>query len=229
MKKLTDALGKARDQDVAITTLEKLRDNAQNDCIKTDLTKKVEKRRIVREETQKELVKILDTSSLESLRENFSKALDEASEKNEEAAKLTPKEAGQAVISKGLQEFSDLSGSLYNPFNPEKLHQLRISAKRLRYALELFTLCWSEQMSPFAKKVADLQTYLGELHDCDIWIESLSQHLNKKKIKKQRTDFWLLSKFTKNRTKNYRAALRLWSKWQKNKFIERLQEVLQTD
>ncbi|NJM52824.1 MAG: hypothetical protein HC846_05180 [Blastocatellia bacterium] len=73
-----------------------------------------------------------------------------------------------------------------------------------------------------------MQDYLGELHDNDLWIENLSRRLNKKK-KRRRTDFWLLSKFTKRRTKNYRAALRLWSKMAKNKFLQRLEEVLQTD
>ncbi|NJM52825.1 MAG: CHAD domain-containing protein [Blastocatellia bacterium] len=34
------------------------------------------------------------------------------------------------------------------------MHQLRIAAKRLRYAIELFAICWGEQISPFAKKSA---------------------------------------------------------------------------
>lgn len=133
------------------------------------------------------------------------------------------------MISNGLQEFCNLSESLYNPFNQTKLHELRISAKRLRYAIELFTTCWGERIQPFAKEISNMQTYLGELHDSDIWIENLSQRLSKKPDKKENADFWLLSKFTKKRTQNYRAALRLWSKWQRNNFLKRLQDVLQKD
>lgn len=228
LKRLANTLGTARDQDVTIAALEKLHNKAKNERIKKNLAEKIEKHRIVREEIQSELSKILDVSLLENLRENFSKALNKVNEKNVKVAKLTAGEAGRKVISKNIHEFCDLSESLLNPFNQEKLHQLRIAAKRLRYAIELFAVCWGEQILPFANKISDMQDYLGELHDNDLWIVNLSRRLNKKK-KKQRTDFWLLSKFTKRRTKNYRAALCLWSKWQKNKFLPRLEEVLQTD
>lgn len=229
LKQLAANLGEARDQDVAIAALEKLHDNAKNEHVKNDIEKKIEKRRAVRDETQKQLEKKLDPTLLESLHEHFSKAIAEIIGKDGKVSKLTAKETGREVISKGMQEFCDLSESLYNPFNQLKLHELRISAKRLRYAIELFTVCWGEKVKPFAKEISDMQTYLGELHDCDIWIENLSQRLSKEKGDKQHTDFWLLSKFTKNRTKNYRAALRLWSKWQKNKFMKRLQEVLEAN
>lgn len=225
LKHLADTLGQARDQDVSIAALEKLCENAKNEHIKNDIGKKIEKRRALREETQIKLIKTLDSSALESLREDFSKALDEIVKRNRKAAKLSAREMGREVIFKGLREFADLSDSLYNPFNQEKLHQLRIAAKRLRYAIELFTVCWGEQIAPFAKKVTNMQTFLGELHDCDIWIKNLAERLSKEE--KQHTDFWLLSKFTKKRTKNYRAALHLWDKWEKNGFIKKLEEILQ--
>ncbi len=227
LKQLADTLGRARDQDVEIAVLKKLCEIAKKERIKSAIEKKIEKRRTMREKTQTLLTEILNESALESLQKKFSKAIDEVVQKNETT--YTVKEVGREVISRSLQEFCDLSSSLYNPFNREKLHELRIAAKRLRYAIELFTVCWDEQISPFAKGITDMQTYLGELHDCDIWMENLSRRLNKKTVKKSRADFWLLSKFTKSRIKNYRAAIRLWGKWQKNKFIKKLRAVLQTD
>jgi len=226
LKRLADTLGNARDQDVALAALEKLRDRAKREKIKQEIEKKLEKRRNVREATQHELEKILNESSLNGLKEDFSKAIDDAVRKNKKLSELTAREAGREVISNGLQEFCDLSASLYDPFNCEKLHELRISAKRLRYAIELFTICWGEQISPFAKEITEMQTALGELHDSDIWIENLSRRLSKEKGKKRSADFWLLSKFIRNRTKHYRVALRLWSRWQKTKFIKRLRLVL---
>ncbi len=229
LKRLADTLGNARDQDVAMAALEKLRDQANHEKIKQDIEKKLEKRRKLRKATQHELEKILAESSLSDLTEDFSKAIDDAIKKSKKLSELTASEAGREVISNSLLEFCDLSASLYNPFNCEKLHELRISAKRLRYAIELFTICWGEQISPFAKEITEMQTALGELHDSDIWIENLSQRLSQEKGKKRSADFWLLSKFTRNRTKHYRAALRLWSRWQKTKFIKRLRLVLTTD
>jgi CHAD domain-containing protein len=229
LKKLAKRLGTVRDQDVAIAALEKLREKAKKQIIKADLEQMIAKRRTKREKAQIGLTKILDESSIENLRENFSKGIDEAVEKSEKKSNLTAKEAGRELILKGLQEFCDLSPSLYNHFYQTELHQLRIAVKRLRYAIELFTVCYGEQIAPFAKEMTGMQTYLGELHDCDLWIENLHWQLSLEKRKRQTTNFWLMSRFTKQRTRNYRAALDLWSKWRKNKFVKRLQKVLETE
>lgn len=229
LKRLADSLGNVRDQDVAITALEKLREKAKRQNIKNGIEKMIVKRQEIRENKQNSLMEILADSLIENLRDDFSKAIDDLVQKNEKTFNLVPKEAGREIIAKSLQEFCDLSESLYNPFNSEDLHKLRIAAKRLRYAIELFTFCWSEQITPFAKEITEMQTFLGELHDCDVWIENLRKRLSKAQDGKHQADFWLLSRFTKKRTKNYRAALRLWSKWRKNNFIKRLKAVLQTN
>jgi CHAD domain-containing protein len=226
LKKLADTLGAARDEDVALAELEKLRRKAKNEKVKASVEKKIATRRVTRDATQAVLNETLEATAIENVREKFLKALDETVKAGGKAAELTPREAGREVISNGLREFCNLSDSLYDPFNREKLHELRIAAKRLRYAIELFTVCFGEAIAPFAEGISDMQTFLGELHDRDIWIDNLSRRLNKKKGKKQHGDFWLLSRFVKERTKNYRAALRLWDKWQKNNFIEKLLTVL---
>jgi CHAD domain-containing protein len=226
LKRFADTLGKARDEDVAIAALEKLRKKAKNERIKINLGKKIEKRRLKREKTQIQLTETLKESSLEILRKHFDKAINEAG-KHSQKTSLTAKEAGCEIISKEIKDFCDLSPSLYNPFNREKLHELRIASKRLRYAIELFSVCWGDKIVRFAREITDMQTFLGELHDRDIWIEKLSRRLNKKHDNKRSADLWLLSRFSKERTKNYRAALRLWSKWQKNKFVKKLQAVLE--
>lgn len=226
LKQLASTLGEARDQDVAIAGLEKLLKKTKNTKIKGEIKTKIEKRRSSRQNTQTKLAEILDENSLEKLKKDFSEAIDDAVQRNKKDSKLTAQEAGCEVISRSMEEFRDLSKSLYNPFNQLELHQLRIASKRLRYAVELFTVCWNDELQIFAEEVSQMQTFLGEVHDCDIWIENLRQRLNREKGEKLRADFWLLSKFTKKRTKNYRAALHLWSNWEKNKFMKRLHKVI---
>lgn len=226
LQQLADILGEARDEDVALAELEKLLNKSKNEHVKNNIEAKIKKRRSRREKTQTELVKILDENSLNKLNELFSEAINVAVKKNKKVVNLTAKEAGREIISRSMEEFCGLSESLYNPFNRLELHQLRISAKRLRYAIELFNVCWNDEIKPFAEEVSEMQTFLGEVHDCDIWIENLSQRLGKEKGEKLRADFWLLSRFTKKRTKNYRSALNLWSKWEKNKFMKHLQDIL---
>jgi CHAD domain-containing protein len=109
---------------------------------------------------------------------------------------------------------------------------MRIAAKRLRYAVELFTACWGASIAPFADEIAQMQAVLGEVHDCDIWLESLGARMRKRQTSavngsERQATVWLLSEFIKNRTKNYRAALKLWSEWETNDFSERLRAIIQ--
>jgi CHAD domain-containing protein len=231
LKRVADALGAARDQDVAIVALERLQSEAKDEQIKTGVGKLIEERRATRERAQLDLMETLAVTAIEDLQTRFTAAINEATKQKKSARVVSFNEAGRAAVSESLREFCDLSRSLYEPFNIEELHELRIAAKRLRYAIELFTACWGEKMAPFAGEIAEMQSFLGEVHDADVWIDGLSERLRAADDKttesgERRTNVWLLSEFVKERTKNYRAALKLWSEWQKNDLIERMRVVV---
>ena len=143
----------------------------------------------------------------------------------------------RSTLLKGLKELEASSISLYEPEKVEPLHEMRIAAKRLRYALELFKNCWGDSLGEFARQVAQLQSSLGELHDCDIWIEHFGKRLRRVKVKigEQTTPqderdamIWLLSHFSRLRTKHYRAALARWHEWETKDFCNRLSATLRT-
>src|SRR4029079_17846045 len=96
---------------------------------------------------------------------------------------------------------------------------LRISGKRLRYAIELFDQCWKSSTLPTAKRIARLQTALGDVHDCDVWIESFGKQLTKARkeleLKELEALVWLLNHFMKVRVSHLRDALTLWNSWQR--------------
>jgi CHAD domain len=50
---------------------------------------------------------------------------------------------------------------------PQTLHNMRIAAKRLRYVLELTAPAFGEMATNGARQAKELQTLLGDLHDCD--------------------------------------------------------------
>lgn len=227
LKLVADALGAARDQDVAIVALERLRQEAKDEQVKTGIEKLIEERRATRERTQLDLMETLAVTAIEDLQNRFSAAIEASTERKKSARVVSFNEAGREAVSESLQEFCNLSRSLYEPFNIEELHELRIAAKRLRYAIELFTACWGEKIAPFAGEIAEMQSFLGEVHDADVWIANLSERLGDAKENDNRqTNVWLLSEFVRERTKNYRAALRLWGGWQENDFVERMRAVV---
>ena len=77
-----------------------------------------------------------------------------------------------------VQELWGWSEDIQDPLRVRELHDMRISAKRLRYCLEFFSACFSKQFKDCLAKFKKLQDYLGEIHDCDVWLEYLARELS---------------------------------------------------
>jgi CHAD domain-containing protein len=80
-------------------------------------------------------------------------------------------------ISKGLQNLLKREKFLDQPQRVKELHEMRIAAKQLRYALETFEGYYGEGSKPFVSAMKILQTYLGEIHDFDVRSGLFSQFL----------------------------------------------------
>jgi CHAD domain-containing protein len=233
LKQLADALGAVRDQDVAIVALEGLQVEAENEPIKEGIGKLLKERSGLREVARLDLTEALTVGNLNDLQERFTATIDKVARRKKSKQIVSFKEAGRKVVAGSLQDLLDLGVSLYEPFKTEELHEMRIAAKRLRYATELFVACWGARIAPFADEIAEMQSSLGEVHDCDIWIESLGKRRQRgqENVMINGSDYqtvaWLLSEFVKKRTKEYRSALKLWSEWEANHFAERMRAMIQ--
>jgi CHAD domain-containing protein len=242
LKRIAEALGSVRDEDVAIAALEGLAAKAPPETA-AGIKPLVEQRQLKQVRARVGLEEVLTEAALEELREEFNALLEQ-----ELKAPRSPKEnglnqaaagtvsfrqAGREVIAAGLQELEDLSASLYRPFKTKRLHRMRLAAKRLRYDLELFAPCWSEPLRDFGKEIAKLQTSLGELHDCDVWIAQVGTSLRDSGTKPAGTQspersaaVWLLDYFVKERAENFSAALTRWREWETTGFMARLQDLV---
>ena len=222
-KNIAAALGEVRDQDVALIALEKIEKHAPVE-VSSALKQLVDERKQVRSDSREKLSSVLVASEMTQAKSEFMARVAKATALPKGAAatasQLTFSKMSAAVILDRLKELEKLSESLYKPFEIEALHDMRIAAKRLRYALELFQECWGRSLQTFAKSAARMQTALGEVHDCDIWIESVGKQVDqarKQKQDEQVTGFiWLLSHFVKVRTKHLRQAYDLWRDWEAN-------------
>jgi CHAD domain-containing protein len=236
LKEIADALGAVRDQDVAIAALEKLQTDAESDLVKEGIEKLLRERSGLREVARLDLTETIAVGHINDLQERFVESIDKAARRKKSDHTVSFNEIGRQVVSEGWRDLYDLGNSLYQPFETESLHEMRIAAKRLRYAIELFVACWGERIAPFAEEIAEMQSFLGEVHDCDVWIEDMSKRLEKyrerKSNKRGESDYqaaaWLLAEFVNKRTEEYRSALELWSGWHANKFAERMQEMIKT-
>lgn len=233
LKQIADALGAVRDQDVAILALEELQAAAETESLKEGIGKLLEERRGLRDAARLDLTETVAADSLNDLQERFAVAMDKVTSRKKSNRMVSFNEAGRDVVAAGLQDLLDLGASLYKPFKIDEMHEMRIAAKRLRYAIELFVACWGKPIAPFAEEIAQMQTFLGEVHDCDVWIESMGKRLQKilRNGATNQSDYQaatlLLSEFVKKRTKEYRSALKLWSDWEANHFAERMRTMMQ--
>jgi CHAD domain-containing protein len=242
LKSLADALGLVRDDDVAIMALEKLASDAPTE-VWAGVRQLSDERSRRRERARARLERVLTEDALAELREDFDDALAGALkaarktvDDGEKGTRAHFRHAGREIILARLAEFQELSQSLYSPLKSEPLHRLRIAAKRLRYAVELFAACWAEgALAPFAKEVARMQTSLGELHDCDVWVQEIGDGLSPTEAagaggaaseQKRGAAFWLLNHFLKERTGHFQDALARWREWEATGFQARLADAV---
>ena len=233
LKKLADALGEVRDQDVAIMALEEMVTHAPAGFAPA-LQQFIETKKEVRDRARSELQARLEASELKQLEMDFIARVAEATALPEStqlaASHITYLRMSRLIILDRLKELEKLSNGLLKPLEIEMLHDMRIAAKRLRYAVELFQQCWGRSISTYAKRIARLQTALGDVHDCDVWIESLGKPLinaRKQKEKEQLAALmWLLSHLVKLRTKHLRQAFARWRDWETHDASEKLHAAL---
>ena len=229
LRDIADALGEVRDQDVAIAALEEMVSKAPAE-FSSGLKHFIEARKQLREQERDELKAILLGSELKQLESEFIAGVDDAAATRAGSPAITFQTMSRLIILDRLKEFEVLSNGLLNPFEIETLHDMRIAAKRLRYALELFQQCWGRAISGYAKRIARIQGALGDLHDCDVWIESLGKHIINARKHKQHDQvaalMWLLSHLVKLRTKHLRQAFARWREWEKHEGSEKLRAAL---
>ena len=242
LRALAKSLGAVRDQDVALAALKESKSGATGNALE-GIEMLESERRTLREAALAALEKAIESSAVDEVRDEFlARLADVATVRPKKSARpgegdsvLIFGTVASEVIAARLKEFRSVAAeTIYRPAAIKDLHELRILSKRLRYAIELFAPCWGKELKDIAKEVALMQTSLGELHDCDVWIEDLGQRL-KRTVRKRKDDpynareraaaVWLLRHFTKERTDHYRAALARWEDWESRGFLDNLKSL----
>jgi CHAD domain-containing protein len=82
-------------------------------------------------------------------------------------------------IRKRLVALQEEAAGLASPDEHERHHAMRIAAKRLRYTMELSKPVFSSELAKITDSVKHLQTLLGEIHDCDVWVGTFTEFARK--------------------------------------------------
>jgi CHAD domain-containing protein len=242
IRAIARALGRVRDFDVAIIALEKIAAEAPSE-IGQGVLGFANLRRDGLEEARAKLIEALTPDVLTFLKDSFPKSLDAALHPAQRKgvssisghSHLAYRDIAREIIARRLDEFEDLGKCFYQPLRVKPLHALRIAAKHLRYAIELFAYSWDQEgaisLQAVSSRVAALQSSLGGLHDCDVWIENFGDAAVYEApgltFDTRATSIWLLSYFVKLHGKHLSKALLQWNEWQTDGVGEQLRHRLQ--
>ena len=217
LKRVADALGQVRDRDVAVISLEGMAGQSPDETVGAGLKSLINDLRIARERSYIRMRRTLDAVSLTKLQTRFLRRISESLSQQELFRPSSMSDVARRIIDSRIDDVIDLGPQIYLPFDRSKLHELRMATKRLRYAIEIFSPCWQGELDGFAKEMARLQSYLGDVHDYDLWIEDVSQRLTTEAAKESESSraaaAWLLTLFVEKRGKEYSRAVRLWRQW----------------
>ncbi|HNX17181.1 MAG TPA: CHAD domain-containing protein [Methanoregula sp.] len=77
----------------------------------------------------------------------------------------------------------------YAPFvhNPDAVfehHAMRIAAKKLRYTMETYAPLYRNNLKKEIAGIKKLQELLGSIHDCDVWIEQMTLAITKQRSRR---------------------------------------------
>ncbi len=118
-------------------------------------------------------------------------------------------------------------------------HAMRIAAKKLRYTMEIYGPVYRNNLEKPLRRVKKLQEILGEIHDCDVWIDHITTLLlhersllrSKKDVKRPETTTLsslklLLRDREMERERRYRQFMRYWQSLARVKLWDELHSAL---
>src|SRR4030095_16665416 len=169
MSRLTRALGLVRELDVALLNLDELASDASVPAEGIDIL-----RTILSEERQRlfaDMARRIERVNLDRLQR---KAL--AAAQRHELAKAAADPAAKrlkGVIKRAARRAISLQAAIENAgqiYLPDRLHQVRIAVKKLRYVLEIARELSRSRASARLRTLKSVQDLLGRMHDLEMLI-----------------------------------------------------------
>jgi len=175
--RIRSELGDARDKDVQIELLRGILDSLTDKKCFAGISRLLVQWEYERERLQSNVVSAVKrlerNGTLQDL-ENAAKRLLLKAEECEirEQSPESFAQARQEILGL-MNRLLALQDCLGRPDDQQSHHAMRIAAKRLRYTLEIIRPIYSGTLDTTLEVIKQVQTLLGEVHDCDVWQQEL--------------------------------------------------------
>ncbi len=177
LHRIVDRLGEARDGDVQIEYLcGVLRSVDRVECY-PGIARLLSRTQRRRERQQKRVLKAVDRLQSAGVLEEMRRAGRRLATGGGKRPKTVRSETsltitGERVV-RQLEKFLRHEDSLDDCEAKQRHHAMRIAAKRLRYTMEIAGPVYEGGLDEALKTVKKLQVFLGDVHDCDVWLQRL--------------------------------------------------------
>jgi putative phosphoesterase len=177
IRNVTRSSGAARDADVQIAFLKnyaKINED-KNAARGLDylITIHTTRRRAMQATVTKALDDLEDLKVLDDITHSCS-ALRDEERKEFDIKTLATYGRAYDHISTKLNEVLALEPFVHDEGAAAKHHELRIAIKRLRYTMEIFSSLYKRGLTDQISLMKRFQDLLGEMHDCDVWIQEFN-------------------------------------------------------
>ena len=179
IRRVTRDLGAARDKDVQIEFvrgfLGGLSLKAHRPGVRRLLLRLTQQRRAIQPKVKKAVVRVAASGVLRDMR----LAARSISAGLKGTGLQSPFVFGSAErqILECAEQVLAYEDGLGDPRDKQQHHQMRIATKRLRYKMEACQPVYQGDLDEAVSTAKGLQTLLGEIHDCDVWIDWIPEFL----------------------------------------------------
>lgn len=187
LRRVTRALGEARDADVQIVCLQEVLAACSDDRQRPGLERLLLRFQQQRQAMQAPLVSALKRLTSRRHINRMEMALRYLLATSQlyatpESARHTYSRSRNAILRR-LQTVLATAATIRGPQSGPELHATRITIKRLRYTLQALAPLYPDALNDAIRAARKLQDVLGNLHDCDVWVETLPQFLEAEKAR----------------------------------------------
>ena len=232
IKKVTRLLASARDLDVQIAFVEQYMESLKSATEETGidllLRHHKDQRKSVQSSVVKDLEKLMATCVLMDIRSFCVQTIRQQDNVTLDRNKVLEK--AHEYISSRLDDFLTLEEYVYLEKEALKHHEMRICAKKLRYTMEHFAPLYPNKLIGEIERIKAFQDVLGEMHECDIWIDYVPRFTEeaKAKIQPEKNEkvepalLNFLNFIRQKRNENYRQFLQLWNETKMEAFFDQI-------
>lgn len=246
VRRLTRAMGAARDADVQIEFLKAfLKQNADRRCrpgIRRLLRRLTRQRGALQPKVLRELDRFEKSGIADTLELALRPKKDHARSRYRRGAAPAKRLYTTAFdcLTELLEVMLAYEEQVMRPECVTELHRMRIAARRLRYAIEVFAPLYPDRLEDAHSRLTEIQEILGDIHDCDLWMEFLPAFLAAEQSRARKHDGHadtanslklgldcLSKERQEHRQARFREFVKRWHVLQKQKYWEKLRRNLQ--